>query len=348
MSPGVPSRSMSYPSLSPNRSSYDRRRRRRRMVLLGILVIVVGLIALALRYRTEERQVNDYMALATDLAESQAGGAGSLTQMLTDLGGLERQDLLNQIDTLAVLAVNDAQALAEQEVPASVTEAHGFLTVAIGSWRDALGTLDDAVLLTLDSPDDDPGGPVALASVFDLLRVGDLAYVGFLEARSRIEGDVSDATISEVVYVSSGVLNLFDAEVIANRLRATRRLGGRHDISVTAVTVPEPLGTSNGRPVVPSSESFAVLAVVTNEGNLTEEGIVVTLELKLASGTAETVSREQLILTLPAGEATTIEFSDLELEPGGLYDLQITASITQDEAPLNNFFELVFIRNQDA
>ncbi|MCP3973632.1 MAG: hypothetical protein GY720_03985 [bacterium] len=339
---------MSYPSLSPNRSSYDRRRKRRRLILMGILVVVVGLIALALRYRTEERRANDYMALATDVAESQAGGAGSLTQMLTDLGALDRPDLLNQIDTLAVLAVNDAQALAAQEVPSSVAEAHGFLTVAVGSWRDALGTLDDAVLLTLDSPDDDPGGPIALGSVFDLLRVGDRAYDGFLEARSRIEGDVAVGSIAEVEYVAPDVLNLFDGEVIANRLRATRKLDERHDISVTATTVPQPLGTSNGRPVVPSSATFEVLAVVTNEGNLTEEGILVTLELKLAAGGDEGVSREQLVLILAAGEATTIEFADLVLEPGGLYNLQITASITQDETPLNNVFELVFIRNQDA
>ena len=111
--------------------------------------------------------------------------------------------------------------------------------------------------------------------------------------------------------------------------------------------MPQPLGTSNGRPVVPSSETFEVLAVITNEGNLTEEGILVTLELELVSGTADIVTREQLILTLAAGEATTIEFADLVLEPGGLYNLQITASIPQDETPLNNVFDLVFIRNED-
>lgn len=316
--------------------------------MIGVVGVAIALIALAVRYRTEERQASDYLALASDIAENQSGVSVSLTQMLSDLGGLERQDLLNQIDTLAVLATTDAQELAAQEVPASVAEAHGFLTVALGAWRDALASLDEAVLLTLDSPDDDPGGPVALHSVFELLRVGDRAYAGFLDARARIEGDVVAGSIAEFEFVAPEVLNLFDGEVIATRLRATRRLGGRHDISVTAVTVPEPLGSSNGRPVVPSSETFAVLAVVKNEGNLTEEGIVVTLNLELTSGDTETLSREQLVLVLDAGEATTVEFSDLVLVPGGLYDLQITASITQDAEPLNNVFELVFIRNQDA
>jgi hypothetical protein len=338
---------MSYPSLAPNRRSFYPRRRRRRLILLVVIAAVVGLIALAVRYRTEERRASDYLALATDIAENEAGLSGSLTQMLTDLGTLERQDLLDQIDSLGAQVTNDAQNLAAQEVPATVAEAHGFLTVALGAWRDALTSLDEAVLQILDAPDDDPGGEAALGAVFDLLRVGDRAFEGFLEARSRLDPDLVAASISEVDYVTPGVLNLFDSDIIANRLRATRRLGGRHDISVTATTVPQPLGSSNGLPVVPSSETFAVLAVVTNDGNLTEEGISVTLELALSSGDGEPISREQLILVLDAGEATTIEFADIDLVPGGLYDLQIAASIAQDAEPLNNVFELRFIRNQD-
>lgn len=339
---------MSYPSLGPTRRSYDARRRRRRVVLFVILGVAVGLIALAVRYRTEERRAVDYMALATEIAQNQAGLAESLTQMLRDLGGLERQDLLDQIDSLGARISADAQQLGAQDVPSSVAVAHGFLTVAVNSWQDALTALDDAVLQILDATDEeDASGAAALTAVFELLRVGDRAYVGFLEARSEIEGDVAAGSIAAVDYVAPGMESLFNGDTIARRLRATRKLGGRHDVSVTARTVPEPLGSTNGRPVVPSSDTFAVLAVVTNEGNLIEEGIAVTLQLALSSGEGDPVQREQLILSLEAGQATTVEFADLDLIPGQLYDLQITASITQDADPLNNVFELVFFRNQD-
>jgi len=339
---------MAYPSLAPSRRSYDSRRRRRRLILFMILALAVALIALAVRYRTDERRASDYMAQATQIAQNEAGLAASLTAMLTALGGLERQDLLNQIDSLGSQVAGDVQLLAAQEVPASVAEANGYLTVALGAWRDAMTSLDDAVLLILDSVDEDPVGESALTGVFDLLRVGDLAYQGFLDARSRIEGDVAAGSIPDVDYVGPGVANLYDGVVIATRLRATRQLGGRHDISITARTVPEPLGTSNGRPVVPASDTFEVLVVVTNEGNLIEESIRVALELGLSSGDDAPTLREQLILSLDAGEARTVEFADLDLVPGELYNLQITASITQDADPLNNVFELVFFRNQDA
>lgn len=312
-----------------------------------VVVLAVALIALAVRYRTEERRALDYMSVATDIAQSQAESADSLTQMLIDLGALERQDIISRIESLGEQVSSDAKLLEDQLVPASVAEANGYLAVALGAWRDSLTSLDETVLLILDTEEDESEGNAALKSVFDTLRVGDRAYLGFLEARARIEGEAAAGTIAAVAYVPQDKENLFDGEIIARRLRATLRFGERHDISVTARTVPDPLGTRNDRPVVPTSDTFAVLAVVTNQGNLPEDGIAVTLVLSAGPSPDDRVTREQLVLSLAAGEATTVEFSDLTLIPGALYDLRITASIAEDADPLNNVFQLAFYRNQD-
>lgn len=339
---------MSYGSSRvPTRSTYDIRRRRRRMIVLAVVAIIIGLFALAVRYRTEERRTTEYLGLAIQIAENESGLSESLRQMLTDLGDLERQDLLNQIDSLGAQVSNDVQALSDQEVPAAVAKAHGFLSVALSSWQSAITSMDDAVLLILDTDEEGLSGEAALTNVFELLRVGDLAFDGFLESRLELEGDVSAEPIDDVDYVAPGTENLFDGPTIAERLRNTIKLDGRHDISVTARTDPTPLGEQNGRPVVPSSETYAVLAVITNEGNLREESISVTMSLERSSGGEGAVTREQLVLSLDPGQATTIEFSDLELVPGELYDLQVTASITQDADPFNNTFNLSFFRNQE-
>ncbi|NND04191.1 MAG: hypothetical protein HKN91_15535 [Acidimicrobiia bacterium] len=338
---------MSYGSPLPTRSTFDIRRRRRRMVAFVVLAAVIGLFALAVRYRTEERRTTEYLGLAIEIAENESGVAESLRQMLTGLGDLERQDLLNQIDSLGAQISNDVQALAAQEVPAAVAEAHGFLTVALTSWQDAITSMDDAVLLILDADEEGLSGEAALTIVFGQLRVGDLAYEGFLLARLELEGDLADEPIDNVDFVAVGTENLFDGATITERLRNTIRLDGRHDVSVTARTDPMPLGEQNGRPVVPSSETYSVLAVITNEGNLREEGISVTMSIQIASGAESAVTREQLVLSLDPGQATTIEFSDLQLVPGELYDLQVTASITQDADPFNNTFNLSFYRNQE-
>jgi hypothetical protein len=312
-----------------------------------VVVIAFGLIALAVRYRTEERRALDYMAAATEIAQSQAESADSLTQMLIDLGSLERQDIISRIDSLGEQASRDLQLLKDQVVPALVAEANGYLSVALGAWHESLTSLDAAVLLILDTEESEAEGDAALTTVFELLRVGDRAFAGFLEARSRIEGDVAEGAIAEVAYVPDDRENLFDGASIANRFRVTVRLEERHDVSVTARTVPDPLGTRNDRPVVPTSETFGVVAVITNQGNLTEEGIEVTMTLGAGSDAESRITRQQLVLSLDPGEATTVDFSDLTLVPGALYDLRITASIAEDADPLNNVFELAFYRNQD-
>ncbi len=317
------------------------------MFVLVLIGVIIGLFALAVRYRTEERRTTEYLGLAIQIAENESGLAQSLRQMFADLGDLERQDLLNQIDSLGARISNDVVALSEQEIPPAVAKANGFLTVALTSWQTAITTLDDAVLLILDVDEEGLSGEAALTTVFELLRVGDLAYDGFLAARLELEGDLADEPIPEVDFVAVGTENLFDGPTIAQRLRNTIRLDGRHDVSITARTDPMPLGEQNGRPVVPSAESYSVLAVITNEGNLREEGISVTLSLELSSGTDPAVTREQLVLSLDPGQATTIEFSDLTLLPGELYDLQVTVSITEDADPFNNTFNLSFFRNQE-
>ena len=337
---------MSYPSLAPHRRSYGSRRRRRRFTVTLVVVLAFSLIALAVRYRTEERRALDYMAVATEIAQSQAESADSLAQMFIDLGALERQDIISRIESLGAQASSDLQLLSDQVVPATVAEANGYLSVALGAWHESLTSLDAAVLLILDTEEDESEGNAALNSAFELLRVGDRAFTGFLEARSRIEGDLAAGTVAEVAYVASARENLFDGERIADRLRVTLKLGERHDISVTARTVPAPLGTRNDRPVVPTSDTFEVVAVITNMGNLAEEGIEVTMVL--GAGSADTrITRQQLVLNLDPGEATTVEFTDLTLVPGALYDLRITASIAEDADPLNNVFQLAFYRNQD-
>lgn len=338
---------MAYPSLAPHRRSFDSRRRRRRIIVSLVVVTAVALIALAVRYRTEERRALDYMAVATEVAQNQAEAADSLTQMLIDLGALERQDIMSRIESLGEQAEDDARLLAAQNVPASVAEANGYLAVALDAWRESLTSLEATVLLILDTEEDELEGNTALTSAFELLRVGDRAFAGFLEAKSRIEGDVAAGPIAEVAYVAEERENLFDGVRIADRLRVTLRFVERHDISVTARTDPAPLGTRNDRPVVPTSETFTVLGVVTNRGNVAEEGIEVTMSLRAGPGDETQITREQLILSLAPGEATTVEFADLTLVPGAFYDLRLTASIAEDADPLNNFFELSFYRNQD-
>ena len=183
-----------------------------------------------------------------------------------------------------------------------------------------------------------------LAEAFNDLRVGDRAYQHFRESLGRIDADLVTRQYSDFGYVTGEREILFDPDVIANRLRSTLRFVENRDVSVRAITDPEPLGDENGIRVVPDSDSFSVQLVVTNEGNVTAELITVGLRLTAAVADASE-ERSEIVALLEPGQATTVLFPDFVLVPAVVYELQATVDIPDDDVPDNNSWDLIFIQN---
>jgi hypothetical protein len=331
---------MAYPPLSSSR----RPRRRATIAILIIVGLVIGIIALAVRYRTERRDSVDYFALAKEIADDQVLIASGLADLFTTLGDLERPDILDRVSGLGAESEAMRKLLDSATVTAAVGRANGYLTVATASWDEALNALDEAIIEILDGEGDGRRGEVMLGSAFDDLRVGDRAYQLFRESLDDLEPDLVTRDYPDFGYVSGDREILYDAAVIANHLRTTLRFEENRDISVRATTEPEPLGSENGVHVVPDSDSFSVQVVVTNEGNVTAE--LITVALRLSSIGAGSEERSEIVAVLEPGEATTVLFADFVLVPGVVYELQLDAMIPDDDVPDNNVWELTFIRNE--
>jgi len=333
---------MAYPH-----SPFTRRSRRRRgLVIIFVIAVVLAVVALAVRYRTEERIAGDYLAVAKDVSDGQALLAGRLEEVFAVIGDLERPELLQRLDLLAADSDALSVELAEAEVTASTSEANGFLVVATTSWTKGLGSVRASVVQILDEPEVDPRGDEILALAFNELRVGDSAYVGFLDAIAEMDPDEVTLEYPVFGYTAPPRDDAYNAVVVADRMRVILKLEVKHDVSVTATTEPEPLGENNGFPVVPDSEAFAVHAVVTNMGNLPEESILVQLFLDPRNQDESAVDIQSLVPFLEPGEAKTVTFEDLPVRAGSLYELRVSATITdEDTNPLDNVWELVFYRN---
>ena len=331
---------MAYPPLSSSR----RPRRRATVAILIIVGLVIGIIALAVRYRTERRDSVDYFALAKEIADDQVLIASGLADLFTTLGDLERPDILDRVSGLGAESEAMRKRLASGTVTAAVGEVNGYFAVAIASWDEALNALDEAIIEILDGEGDGRLGEVMLGSAFDDLRVGDRAYQLFRESLDDVEPDLVTRDYADFGYVSGDREILYDAAVIANHLRTTLRFEENRDISVRATTEPEPLGSENGVRVVPDSDSFSVQVVVTNEGNVTAE--LVTVALKLSSAEGESEERSEIVAILEPGQATTVPFADFVLVPGVVYELQVTAVNPDDDVPDNNVWDLTLIRNE--
>ncbi|MGB5531472.1 MAG: hypothetical protein WBN71_00050, partial [Acidimicrobiia bacterium] len=132
------------------------------------------------------------------------------------------------------------------------------------------------------------------------------------------------------------------------RLTSVFKLGELHDVSVTAITEPEPLGERDNVPVVPHSEQFVVQAVVANQGNEPEQHVSVDLELIPTDSSEPRAVVRQTVANLAPGQAKTLVFDTLELQPGGLYELVVTTGVDKDDDPGNDSWRMVFYRNDNA
>ncbi len=316
------------------------------MIIL-ILVTLGGVVALAVQYRTDRRVAVDYLDAAKMVADDEQLLSAGLAEVFFGVGDLERQEILDRLEELAATSADVREELAGLETTGSVAESHGFLTVAVGAWDDSLAMMDDAIVEVLDGPDEQTGD-ARLRTAFDLLRVGDRAYFGFLGAVAQIESDIVIPEFPEVSFTGGERQALYDSAAIASRLRNIVKLEGDHDVSIIVTIEPEPLVQEGSIPIVPNDEQFIVNLVVSNEGNLVETRITVSLEGDPQSADVERIDLQQLVPSLEAGASTTVSFdiSDLVV-PGELYELRVRAIIAEDENPENNSWSLVLVRNAE-
>ena len=334
---------MAYPSLASSR----RTKRRRRLLIALLILIALLAVVLAVRHRTDRRNVADYLAVAKEVAEAEAQIAVGLEDLLSSLHAVDRPEALTRLSMLAESAQESQTTLAALAVPEPVSEAHGYLFVAASSWSDAVGMLDEAFVAVLDSEEDTTGMNM-LEEAFDLLRVGDVAYGRFAESIAGLDPDLVTREYPPVLFVAVDNPDLFGAQHVALRLQGVFELGERHDIAVTAAPEPAPVGERNSIPLVPFSETFAIQAVVSNQGNLTEERIVVAMELVPSDNGDDGISSQRVISGLDPGEATTLLFDSIVLRPGGLYEVALTATIAEDVNSDNDVWNLVFQLNENT
>jgi len=334
---------MAYSSYTPVR---QQRRRRWSLTLLVALIIILLVVYAVLR-RSDARGIADYLAVAQQVATEQAETADDLETLFVTVTDVERPEVMRRLEALRVSAEGSVETLAATSVPSDAGAANGYLVAATGSWNSGIELLDDAIVLVLDGSAE-AGGTELLEEAFDFLRLGDLAYNEFLDAADGLDDAVPVGDIEVVAFTSEERSIEYDAQIITLRLSSVYKLGELHDIAVTAITDPDVLGERNNVPVVPHTEQFIVQAVVANQGNEPEPFVSVDLALIPTDGSEGRVEVKQTVADLEPGQARTLVFDTLKLEPGGLYELVITAEVDKDEDSENDEWRMVFYQNENT
>ena len=336
---------MAYSDFGPPRRS----RRRRNVLVLIVVLLLIGVLVLAVRYRTERRQSIDYLATAQEVAAEHAEISDQLGTLLASLGEEERPTVLLRLESMAARSLELRREIDALVVTRPIAGVAGLMTVAVTSWDDGIASLDDAIVAILDAEEDDVSGDEALASAFELLSLGDRAYLGVLDGVLRLDQEIVPAEFPEVGYTTGEYRALYDADVIAARLRGSGGLSESRDITVVGATIPEPVSEGiGGIWTIPASETFSLQVTVSNTGNVVAEKISVLVTLRKQASNEDPTALSQVIPAIDPGESVTVPFENLDVEPGEVYTLTAGASFEDgpDETD-DNVWDLVFERNAE-
>jgi len=335
---------MAYRAYQPDRF----RTWRRRLLIVLTLIAVAAVVAFLVSRQTEQRGTVEFFAAADESSMLHAEASASLEATLSQIGPLlTRPEVTRRLADVTAKAA-EADALLAIEVPSSIGNIYGPMATASASWAEGAVDLERVILGIMDGVVVDESDQ-AVQAALDLLRVGDAAHGLFRDSLVGAPEDVVVPEIEPVNYINPDASDpvLYDAVLLSLRVSAAYNLTPIHDVGVQGMTDPEPVGDRDGIPLVPFGDSLSIQAVVTNVGNESQTGIDVALEL-VSAASGETHSDSITVAELDAFASTTVLFADLPVDPGGLYQVTVTATIAEDNNAENDEWTLTFDWNGDS
>ena len=335
---------MAYSDFSTPRRS----RRRRNVVILIILALIIGVLVLAVRYRTERRESIDYMTLVQELALEHKDMSEQLGAVFQGLSREERPALELRLETLATDAKNAADLLNEQVVSRPVAQVAGLMTVATDAWADGLETMRAAIVAILDAEEGDVSADEDLRVAFELIRLGDRAYERTLAASVELDPELIPAPLPEMSYTLGQYAPLYKHTVVAEWLRGQGGLAERIDIALTAITDPAPVSESPAEIwAIPASDRLSLEVTVSNIGNVVVEQVTILVTLQKVGSSEAITPLSQLVPAIEPGKSEIRLFENLDAAPGDVYSVTATATVDGEVNVDDNIFNLVFERNAE-
>ncbi len=288
----------------------------------------------------------EYLQTMHDHVSDISLDSDSLRVVISRLSRIQREELVIATDAIRA-DLDAAMELAETTPPAnSLVGANALFRESVEAWTVGLSGFTSAILAAAD----DPSNTVVIdniANALTELRAGDRLYSDLVEELEREEVPAPVGPMPQVVMVPGDgeILSLSQAYVAAAR-SVTSEIGLRPGLRVSSI-VSNPLWRVNPteQAVMPTTEAATFSVLVTNVGNVASEPT--TLQLTLAGDTDPVVLEEQLAVLEP-GKQTAVIFSDLEVSPGGIYEVVADLPDAVLDTDLDdNMVTVTFIVNED-
>lgn len=286
----------------------------------------------------------EYLDAMHETASELSLGGETLRVVISRLSRIERTELVTATDGIRE-DLEAALELVEAGPPsASLVAANAVYRQALESWTVGVSGFTSGILAAAD----DPSSTVVvdnIANALAELRSGDRLYTDLVRELGMEGVPEPVGPMPEIVMLPAEgeLLTLSLAYVEASR-SVNSGIALRPGLEVASISS-NPLWNVNpdDRAVVPSTELVSFSVVVGNAGNVASEPERVELTV---GGASEPVVLSEMVPILEPGEQTAVQFVDIPVVPGGLYEViaglpDLTNDIDLEDNALSVMFEVL-------
>jgi hypothetical protein len=258
----------------------------------------------------------------------------SFVRLIEQINTLDRSELA-AILTQSRDSLNAVSGSIDQ-AEGSADSLIGLLGAAIDLWQEGLVGFEEAFLTAVDDPFNYVVEEQLIASLVSI-RGGDRVYGAFLE-KSADDPDIqSFSDFRTVIFLPVHYPVVSTAEFLTTYARVSRpSLEFNTDLAIEQITsYPEWISDLEGRPVIIPTDSFDLLVVVANRGNVEVAGDT-SLELSVWPPGEAIQTRVLDVPPLSPGEKTTVTFFELAVTPDTSYQVEIRLSYIDGDQTLDD------------
>jgi hypothetical protein len=332
------------------------------VVAIALIVLIGGAVEIGTASGPYRRDVNrSYAAQGTVLIDQSNQTGVELRSLVADMPSLQRSALQRQLDGLVSASAQTATSAAALSPPApSGTLGQGFAGAladraqAVAKLRAAVdGLLGMSPLPVVGAPSPPYGSGNGAADADQVLLSANQASAEITDAATLIEqADRTYASVRRQFRAAPGNASLprsvwmtnpqlwaaGPVQTLVDRVSGSSSLAPVHrvvlvegGVRVTPAAVPPVQAAATAPSVVPPTGTLQVTAVVANQGNVDETGLVVSADVQPQGAGAPADSSETVSLAPTASMAVTLP--SLKVAPGDTYSL--TVSVTPPAAQSN-------------
>lgn len=328
----------------------DQPKQRRRVLgrfLWPLVITAAAVVAVVITSSGDDTRAElQYLGELHESASDLSIGADTLRVVISRLSRIERSELETATNGLREDLETAAELVDRGPTSANLAGANAVYRRAVEAWTVGVSGFASGILTAAD----DPTSTVVadnIANSLAELRGGDRLYSDLLRELEAEEVPDPVAPMPEILMLpAEGELFTLSLAYVEAARSPNSGIALRPGLRVASITS-DPLWNvdPNDQAIVPATEQLSFSVVVDNAGNVASEPEPIELTL---AGESDPVVLSEMLPVLEPGEQTAVQFLEIPVVPGGLYEVAAALpAITNDIDLEDNLLTVLFEVNDE-